>query len=103
MDLSGVSLQTRRDVASKTQPRDNAGATPVTGGITLASASPMGSTMRTGTTGGSRGRGRSGGSQPSYRLEAQRGGWSGVTVIKWLAILGVAGAALVAATAAFVF
>jgi penicillin-binding protein 1A len=62
----------------------------------------MGSTMRTGTTGGSRGRGRSGGSQPSYRLEAQRAGWSAVTVIKWLAILGVAGAALVAATAAFV-
>jgi len=63
----------------------------------------MGSTMRTGAPGGSRGRGRSGGSQPSYRLEAQRAGWSGVTVIKWLAILGVAGAALVAATAAFVF
>jgi penicillin-binding protein 1A len=59
--------------------------------------------MRTGATGGGRGRGRSGGSQPSYRLEAQRAGWSGVTVIKWLAILGVAGAALVAATAAFVF
>jgi penicillin-binding protein 1A len=63
----------------------------------------MGSTMRTGAPAGSRGRGRSGGSQPPFRLEAQRGGRPWLAVIKWLAILGVAGAALVAATAAFVF
>ncbi len=63
----------------------------------------MGSTMRTGGPAGSRGRGRSGGSQPPFRLEAQRGGVPWSSVIKWLAILGVAGAALVAATAAFVF
>jgi penicillin-binding protein 1A len=62
----------------------------------------MGSTMRTGGA-GSRGRGRSGGSQPPFRLEAQRAGVPWSAVIKWLAILGVAGAALVAATAAFVF
>jgi penicillin-binding protein 1A len=62
----------------------------------------MGSTMRTGGS-GSRGRGRSGGSQPPFRLEAQRAGVPWSAVIKWLAILGVAGAALVAATAAFVF
>jgi penicillin-binding protein 1A len=59
----------------------------------------MGSTMRTGPAG----RRRSGGSQPPFRLEAQRAGWSWLAVIKWLAILGVAAAALVAATAAFVF
>ncbi|HEX3479704.1 MAG TPA: PBP1A family penicillin-binding protein [Kofleriaceae bacterium] len=58
--------------------------------------------MRTGGA-GSRGRGRSGGSQPPFRLEAQRAGVPWSAVIKWLAILGVAGAALVAATAAFVF
>ena len=60
----------------------------------------MGSTMRTGAPAGSRGRGRS---QPPFRLEAQRGGVSWGAVIKWLAILAVAGTALVAATAAFVF
>ncbi|HEX8106509.1 MAG TPA: PBP1A family penicillin-binding protein [Kofleriaceae bacterium] len=59
--------------------------------------------MRTGAPAGSRGRGRSGGSQPGFRLEAQRGGPPWMAVVKWLAILGVAGAALVAATAAFVF
>jgi penicillin-binding protein 1A len=63
----------------------------------------MGSTMRTGAPAGSRGRGRSGGSQPPFRLEARRAGVPWLAVIKWLAILGVAGAALVAATAAFVF
>jgi penicillin-binding protein 1A len=62
----------------------------------------MGSTMR-GTPAGSRGRGRSGGSHPPFRLEAQRAGVRWLAVIKWLAILGVAAAALVAATAAFVF
>jgi len=61
----------------------------------------MGSTMRTGAPAGSRR--RTGGSQPGFRPEARRAGRSWLPVIKWLAILGVAGAALVAATAASVF
>jgi penicillin-binding protein 1A len=47
-------------------------------------------------------RGRSGGSG-AFRPAAQGGGLPWLTVVKWLVILGVAGAALVAATVAFVF
>ncbi|HEX3762131.1 MAG TPA: PBP1A family penicillin-binding protein [Kofleriaceae bacterium] len=57
--------------------------------------------MRTGAPAGSRR--RTGGSQPGFRPEARRAGRSWLPVIKWLAILAVAGASLVAATAAFVF
>lgn len=63
----------------------------------------MGS-MRTGASSGMRAaRRRTGGSQASFRPEAARGGVPWLTVIKWLVILGIAGAALVAATVAFVF
>lgn len=63
----------------------------------------MGS-MRTGAPAGMRdARRRPGSSQASLRPEAARRGWPYLAVIKWLAILAVAGAALVAATVAFVF
>ncbi|HMG22597.1 MAG TPA: transglycosylase domain-containing protein, partial [Kofleriaceae bacterium] len=59
--------------------------------------------MRTGASGMRDARRRTGGAQASLRPEASPGGWPWLTIIKWLAILGVAGAALLAATVAFVF
>jgi penicillin-binding protein 1A len=61
----------------------------------------MGSMMRTGA--GMRDPRRSGRSTGGFRPEAQRPGRPWLTVIKWLAIIGVAGCALAAATVAFVF
>ncbi|HEX7840520.1 MAG TPA: PBP1A family penicillin-binding protein [Kofleriaceae bacterium] len=57
--------------------------------------------MRTGASG--RGGARQGGRAAAFQQEAQRTGWSWLTVVKWLVILGIAGCALMAATAAFVF
>ena len=59
----------------------------------------MGSMMRTGASGMRDTRGSGG----RFRPEAQRPGRPWLTVIKWLAIIGVAGCALAAATVAFVF
>ena len=65
----------------------------------------MGSTMRTGASGMRETRRRTGGSGGSsgFRPEARRPGSPWLTIIKWLVILGVAGAALMVATVAFVF
>ena len=61
----------------------------------------MGSTMRTGGS-GMRGA-RQGGRSAGFRQEARRTGGPALAIVKWLVILGVAGCALTAATAACVF
>src|SRR5262245_15825245 len=99
-----VSLRTRANVALQTQPRDNLAVVLVTRGIALADSPTMGSTMRTWTSTPS-GRGPRRPTRPGSSLgpmaERPRGPW--LAIIKWIVVLALAGAALMVATAAFVF
>lgn len=63
----------------------------------------MGPTMRTGASSAGRAPRRRTGASGGFRPEAAPPGRSWLTVVKWLAILAVAGAAILAATVAFVF